>query len=33
VIRLAKKLPTGDLSGLKKGEEASAATLDEDDLT
>jgi hypothetical protein len=35
VIRLARKLPTGDVSGLK-GEEANAdegATLDENDLT
>jgi hypothetical protein len=36
VIRLARKLPTGDVSGLKKGDEARAdegATLDENDLT
>ncbi|KAJ1698103.1 hypothetical protein LUZ63_006615 [Rhynchospora breviuscula] len=36
VIRLAKKLPTGDLSGLRKAEEPGAeegAALDENDLT
>jgi hypothetical protein len=33
VIRLARKLPTGDLQAIKKAADDGEGSLDEDDLT